>query len=110
MVTAGLTTVLPDPAPPVVKFIPAQDAAFEDHVSVVESPLVIFVKLADKLTEGDTHDVPLKTRGGVQVLQSGGLLAPLTQEGDTHDVPLKTRGGVQVLQVGGLLAPLAQEE
>lgn len=45
----GLTATLPDAAPWVLKFVPAQDVAdvpLEDQVSVVESPADIVVELA----------------------------------------------------------------
>jgi len=60
-------------------------------------------------TAGFVQEEPFQTKGAVQVVQVGGLLAPLVQELETQEEPFQTRGAVQVLQVGGLLAPLAQE-
>ncbi|OGI67881.1 hypothetical protein A2732_00930 [Candidatus Nomurabacteria bacterium RIFCSPHIGHO2_01_FULL_40_10] len=44
MVEIGLTTTLPDGAPPVSKFVPVQDEASEDHSRVAEPPVYIDVE------------------------------------------------------------------
>lgn len=88
--------------PPAVKPVPVQDVALvEFHESVEDCPWSIVEGEAERVAVG----VNVLQEGGFRapLLQEGPELHPPLQA--TQLLPFHTRGMVQELQVGGLLAP-----
>ena len=75
VVEVGLTTTLPDAAPPVLKFVPVQDVVFEDQVRVDEPPVKIAVELALMTVEQAGAVQPLTLLPPSSKLQSAPPLA-----------------------------------